>query len=82
LATQNQRIPSGCGGVVPGPLIVSKPAASASIRELDFGSDNGTLFRTLGAALRLLSRGFRKWPNPGPPPRSPTSTKMSSGFSL
>jgi hypothetical protein len=78
LPAQIQRIPSGCGGVVPRPSIVSKPAAPASILELDFGTDNGTLLRTLGAALKLLSRGFRIRPNPALLPRSPTSTDISS----
>jgi hypothetical protein len=82
LPAQIQRIPSGCGGVVPRPSIVSKPADPASILELDFETDNGTLFRTLGAALKLLSKGFRIWPNPAPPPRSPTSTEISSELSL
>ena len=82
LSAQNQRIPSGFGAVVPGPPNVSKPAAPASIRELDFGTDNGTLFRALGAVFRLLSRGFRKRANPGPPAWSPTSNAMSSELSL
>jgi hypothetical protein len=60
LPAQNQRISSGCGDVVPGQSVVSKPAAPASFRELDFGTDNGTLFRALGAVFRLLSSGFRK----------------------
>jgi hypothetical protein len=82
LPAQNQRIPSGCGDVVPVPSVVLKPAAPASFRELDFGTDNGLLIRALGAVFRLLSRGFGKWANPGPPPRSPTITEMSSELSL
>jgi aliphatic nitrilase len=82
LPAENERLPSGCAGGVSGPSIVSKPAAAASLRELDIGTDNGTLFRTLGAALRLLLRGFQRPPNRGRPPRSSTSTEMSSELSF
>jgi aliphatic nitrilase len=82
LSAQNQHIPSGFSEVVPGPPIVPKPAAPASIRELDFGTDHGTLFRALGAALRLISRVFRKLPNLGHPPRGLTCSEISSRFSL
>jgi aliphatic nitrilase len=38
-AAENPRIPSGSSDVVPGASIVPKPAAPASLRELDFGTD-------------------------------------------
>jgi hypothetical protein len=79
---ENQRIPSGCGDVVPGRSVILKPTAPASLRELDIGTDHGTFFRALAAVFGLLPRGFRRWVNPGPPPRSPTSTVMSSELSL
>jgi aliphatic nitrilase len=82
LPVQNQRIPSGCGDVLPGQSVVLKPTAPARFRGLDFGTDDGTLFRALAAVFRLLSRGFRRWAIPGPPPPSPTSTVMSSELSV
>jgi aliphatic nitrilase len=82
LPAQNPRIPVGRGDAVPGASVVLKPAAPASFRVFDSGTENGTLFRALGAVFRLLSRGFRNWGNPGPPPRSRASTEMSSELLL
>jgi hypothetical protein len=79
---QTQRIPSGCGDVVPGQSVVLKPAAPVGVQEPDFGTDDGTLCRALRAVSRLLSRGFRKWANPGPPPRRTTSPEISSELSF
>jgi aliphatic nitrilase len=79
---QSQRIASGCGGYVSGQPVVLKPAAPAGFREVDFGTDSGTLCRALGAVFRLLSSGFRYRSNPDPAPRSPTTTELCSELSL